>query len=76
MPAEDKDFGPIDWTFINGDVDGDNYIGDEDYAQVVTAYDSDNTSANWNVLAELTGDGYIGDEDYAIVVGNYDKSGD
>jgi len=65
----------INWTLVNGDCDGNNYIGTDDYLILNSAFDASKFDENWDYRADLTGDGYVGTDDYLILNANFDKSG-
>jgi len=60
----------INFTLVNGDVDGDNEVGSTDFDAVVAEF------GNPGVNEDLDGDGEVGSPDFDIVVMNYSLSGD
>ncbi len=68
--------GGLDFNVINGDVDGSNYIGTDDYLVLNSSFDTSKGDAGFVVNADLDGDGYIGTDDYLILNANFDTSGD
>jgi hypothetical protein len=79
MPAADTSFdikGLTGFSFINGDVDGDNYIGNSDYDIWASCYDTSFGDAGFDASADIDGDNYIGNSDYDVWAANYDISGD
>jgi hypothetical protein len=60
----------------NGDCDGDNYIGTDDYLILNASFDKSSGEAGFDPRADLNGDGYVGTDDYLILNDNFDKSGD
>lgn len=65
-----------EFSMINGDVNGDDYIGTDDYLLLNIAFDSSTGDAKFNPNADLTGDGYIGTDDYLVINANFDTHGD
>jgi kexin len=65
----------INWTLTNGDCDGNNYIGTDDYLILNSAFDSGKFDEDWDPRADLTGDGYVGTDDYLVLNKNFDKTG-
>lgn len=63
-------------NLIAGDINGDNYIGTDDYLILNSAFDASAGDSNFDELADLTGDGYIGTDDYLLLNGNFDITGD
>jgi hypothetical protein len=66
----------VNITLTNGDCDGDNYIGTDDYLIVSNAFDLSTGDPVYDSRADLNGDGYVGTDDYLILNENFDKSGD
>jgi hypothetical protein len=60
----------VDFSLINGDINGDNTIGIEDYSTFTTQYDTAGPEA------DLNGDGWVTIEDYSILTTNYGLDGD
>jgi|GEM_PF-5721736 len=70
-----------------GDVDGDNYIGTDDYLILSSYFDADSeTCPEWTYspsshgvpaeVCDLNGDLFVNTDDYLIFSGNYDMVGD
>jgi len=66
----------VNFTLINGDVDGDNEVGPGDFGALATAFLSVSGDPNWNVEADLDGDGEVGPGDFGILATNFLTSGD
>ncbi|MBX7136034.1 MAG: hypothetical protein K1X67_25470 [Fimbriimonadaceae bacterium] len=66
----------INFSLENGDCDEDNEIGIGDFAILSAAYNSDPSSGNWNVSADLNHDDAVDIADYAILSFNYGLGGD
>jgi len=56
---------------INGDVDGDNHVTLQDFAELVRAFGSEAGDENWNWDADLDGDGEVTLLDFGILVKNF-----
>jgi hypothetical protein len=67
------DLSPV--SLINGDVDGDNIVSIVDYIALSAAYETTESSVNWNPDADLDGDGEVSILDYIILSTNYDREG-
>lgn len=61
---------------INGDCNGDNYVGSDDYLILNTAFDTSTGDTNFDSRADLNGDNYVGTDDYLILNQNFDREGD
>jgi len=59
-----------------GDVDGDNYIGTDDYLIVNNAFDSRVGEETFDQRADTNKDGYVGTDDYLMLNQNWDMEGD
>ena len=68
--------GVASFSLINGDVNGDNFIEDQDYSLLGVSWYSSVGDANYNVNADLNGDGFVEDQDYSIMGMNWYASGD
>jgi hypothetical protein len=68
--------GVANFSLINGDVNGDNFIEDQDYSLLGVSWYSAVGDANYNVNADLNGDGFVEDQDYSIMGMNWYASGD
>jgi len=68
--------GVASFSLINGDVNGDNFIEDQDYSLLGVSWYSAVGDANYNVNADLNGDGFVEDQDYSIMGMNWYASGD
>lgn len=66
----------VNFSLINGDVDGDNEIGPGDFGQLATAFLSSNGDPNWNARADLDRDGEVGPGDFGILATNFLVAGD
>ena len=65
----------VNFSLLNGDVDGNNYVGTDDYILLSGAVDSIAGELNYSWNADLDGDGYVGTDDYLILNKNFDQSG-
>jgi len=63
-------------TLINGDINGDNYIGTNDYLRLNSSFDRSMGESGFDTDADLNGDSYVGTDDYLILNQNFDLSGD
>lgn len=70
--------GRAQFTFSlkNGDCDGNNFIGTDDYLILNGAFDLSIGDAGYDSRADLNGDHYVGTDDYLILNGNFDESGE
>lgn len=66
----------LNFTLINGDVDGDNEVGPGDFGALATAFLSVAGDPNWNVNADLDGDGEVGPGDFSILANNFLNAGE
>jgi len=60
----------------NGDCNGDNNIGTDDYLILNAAFDKALGQSSFDVRADLNGDDYVGTDDYLILNKNFDLTGD
>ena len=68
--------GSVSFFLLNGDVNGDNFVEDQDYSLMGVAWYSGAGDPNYNVNADLNGDGFVEDQDYSIMGLNWYQSGD
>jgi hypothetical protein len=68
--------GSVSFTLINGDVNGDNFVEDQDYSLLGGAWYSAVGDSNYSVNADLNGDGFVEDQDYSIMGLAWYASGD
>ncbi len=66
----------VNFSLINGDIDGSNVVDTADYTILKAAFGSLPGDSNWNPNADLDGDGAVGLSDFAILKGNLGKEGD
>lgn len=66
----------INVTLVNGDCDGDNFIGTDDYLILNSTFDKSLGDSGYDARADLDGDDYVGTNDYLILNANFDRSGD
>jgi hypothetical protein len=66
----------LQFSLINGDVDGDNAVDAEDLAALNAASGSMQGSRNWNPNADLNGDGLVSRKDLTILVAHFGEQGD
>jgi hypothetical protein len=55
----------------NGDINGDNFVEDQDYSLLGLAWYSQAGDSNFNVNADFNGDGFVEDQDYSILGNNW-----
>lgn len=65
----------VGFSLLNGDVNGDNYIGTDDYLRLSAAFDTSMADPAFDDNADLNGDGYVGTDDYLILNKNFDQQG-
>ncbi|MBS1704992.1 MAG: hypothetical protein JST40_03900 [Armatimonadetes bacterium] len=65
----------INFSLVNGDIDGDNAITIFDYVALSDSFDAGLESENWNPYADLDGDGVVSIFDYVILSQNFDQYG-
>lgn len=63
-------------ALINGNINGDGFIGTADYNALRAAWGATSSSGNWNANADLDGNGFIGTGDYNILRANWGAVGD
>lgn len=61
---------------INGDCNGDNYIGTDDYIILNDSFDLSVGDPDFDARADLDYDEYVGTDDYLILSQNFDRTGD
>jgi|GEM_PF-2314863 len=75
----------LDFTLINGDIDGDNSVTVFDYDKLSSYFDKSSADSDWNTpdgdgirpsAADLDGDGAVTVFDYDILSRNFDANGD
>jgi len=66
----------VNVSLVNGDVDGDNYVGNADFDSWKVAYDTFMGDPTWDVRCDIDGDGYVGNSDFDLWKANYDQIGD
>lgn len=66
----------LDISLVNGDCNGDNYIGTDDYILFSIAYGTVLGDIAYDYRADLNGDGTVGTDDYLILSSHFDESGD
>ena len=66
----------VNISLINGDIDGDNYVGTDDYLILNAAFDSSFPEPEFKFAADLNGDYTIGSDDYLILNQAFDTQGD
>jgi hypothetical protein len=64
------------FSLKNGDINGDNFVEDQDYSLLGVAWYSGFGDANYSSSADLNGDGYVEDQDYSIMGLNWYQGGD
>lgn len=68
--------GEVSASLLNGDCDGDNYIGTNDYLIVSNSFDKGLGEAGYDPRADLNNDGTVNTDDYLILNENFDTYGD
>jgi len=66
----------VDFSVVNGDVDGDNEVTLFDFGEMVAAFGSLPGDSNWNPSADLDGDDEVTLFDFGILVRNFGMIGD
>lgn len=66
----------VNFSLTNGDCNGDNYIGTDDYLILNSAFDTTPDDWLWDARGDLNDDGYVGTDDYLIINTNFDRTGD
>jgi hypothetical protein len=66
----------VNFSLINGDVDGDNEVTLFDFGELVAAFGSLPGDSNWNTNADLDGDEEVTLFDFGILVRNFGLIGD
>jgi len=62
-------------SMLNGDCDGNNDVGTDDYLIINGSFDLSLGDAGYDFRGDLNGDDYVGTDDYLILNKNFDKSG-
>lgn len=68
--------GLLNFSLVNGDVDGDNEVGSSDLSALSAAFLSVVGDPNYSASADLDGDGEVGSSDLSILSGSFLQSGD
>ena len=63
-------------SLLNGDCDGDDYVGTDDYLILNAAFDTSEGDSGYDERADLDGEGTVGTDDYLLLNKNFDVSGD
>jgi hypothetical protein len=66
----------VNFSLVNGDVDGDNEVTLFDFGELVAAFGSSPGDSNWNPNADLDGDDEVTLFDFGILVRNFGAIGD
>jgi hypothetical protein len=66
----------VNFTLINGDIDGDNEVTLFDFGQLVAAFGSVPGAPHWNADADLDGDEEVTLFDFGVLVRNFGVMGD
>ncbi|MCS6950811.1 MAG: hypothetical protein NZ520_10165 [bacterium] len=66
----------LNFTLINGDVDGDNEVSLLDFGRLVAAFGTAPGDEGWNPNADLDGDQDVNLLDFGVLVRNFGLSGD
>ena len=65
----------FNFSLINGDIDGDNWISISDYNEWVGLYGLESDHPDFDPSCDIDGDGWISIFDYNILIDNYGKVG-
>ncbi|HTQ11227.1 MAG TPA: dockerin type I domain-containing protein, partial [Fimbriimonadaceae bacterium] len=65
----------LQFSLVNGDINGDNTVSLADFAILKQAYGSTAGQSNWNPNADLDGNGSVGLSDFGILKVRYGQSG-
>ena len=65
----------VNFSLTNGDVNGDNYVGTDDYMLLSAAFDTIMGDPAYLPTADLNGDGVINTDDYLILSEHFDTYG-
>lgn len=66
----------LNYSLVNGDVNGDNVVSLGDLGALRSAFGSTSGDSNWNPLADLNGDGVVSLADLGILRSNFALQGD
>ena len=66
----------LNFSLKNGDCDGDNYIGTDDYLILNDSFDKVSEDITFDPRADLNLDNYVGTDDYLLLNANFDVTGD
>ena len=66
----------VNVSLINGDCDGNNLVGTDDYLLVNSSFDTLLGDAAFDARADLNGDEYVGTDDYLLLNSSFDLTGD
>lgn len=66
----------LNYVLINGDADGDNYIGTDDYLIINGSFDKSLGDVGFLANADLNRDDYVGTDDYLIMNDSFDQPGE
>lgn len=66
----------VNFSLVNGDVDGDNEVSLLDFGALVSAFGSVPGEVGWNPNADLDGDEEVSLIDFGILVRNFGMAGD
>jgi len=76
VDAQEGDVTGIVWNLINGDCNGDNYIGTDDYLILNRSFGLRVGDPGFDPRADLDKDGLVGTDDYLILNKSFDLEGD
>lgn len=66
----------LSFELINGDCDGNNSVGTDDYLILNASFDTSLGDAGFDARGDLNRDDYVGTDDYLILNKSFDKDGD
>jgi hypothetical protein len=66
----------VNFSLTNGDVNGDNYVGTDDYILLSGAFDTVMGDPAYLPTADLNGDGVVNTDDYLILSEHFDTYGE
>lgn len=65
----------LNYSLRNGDCNGDDTVGTDDYLILNSAFDTSEEDANYEITADLNQDRSVGTDDYLLLNNNFDLSG-
>lgn len=68
--------GEVSASLLNGDCNGDNYVGTDDYLVISDSFDKNLGETGFDPRADLNNDGTVNTDDYLILNETFDTYGD